>query len=97
MGVYVIAQISITDRNAYNKYQAGFLDVFAKFKGQLLAADENPQIFEGEWDKEKVILMKFPDENAFREWAFSAEYQEIAKDRKAGSNGVVLLVKSFNL
>ena len=96
MSVYVIAQISITDRNLYNKYQARFFDVFKKFKGKLLAADGKPQTIEGVWEREKVVLMEFPDEAAFRDWAFSDEYQEIAKDRKAGSDGSVLLVKSFN-
>jgi uncharacterized protein (DUF1330 family) len=40
-------------------------------------------------------LLSFPDENAFQEWAESAEYLEIAKDRKAGSEAVVLLVKGI--
>lgn len=97
MGVYVIAQISITDRNAYNLYQEGFMEVFKQFEGQLLAADENPEIVEGKWQRKKVILMKFSDKQAFEDWAFSAEYQEISKDRKAGSEGVVLLVNSLDL
>ncbi len=97
MSIYVIAQISITDRDAYDKYQARFLDVFKKFKGKLLAADEKPQTVEGIWEHDKVILMEFPDEQSFRDWAFSPEYLEISKDRKLGSNGTVLLVKSFNL
>jgi uncharacterized protein (DUF1330 family) len=97
MSVYVIAQISITDRAIYNKYQARFLEVFAKFKGQLLAADENPQVVEGVWNREKVVMMKFPDQESFEAWAFSPEYQEIVKDRYAGSEATVLLVKSFNL
>ncbi|HVE55464.1 MAG TPA: DUF1330 domain-containing protein [Pyrinomonadaceae bacterium] len=97
MSVYVIAQISITDRASYNKYQARFLEVFQKFKGQLLAADEKPEVIEGDWNREKVVLMKFPDKESFEAWAYSPEYQEIAKDRKAGSEGVFLLVKSFDL
>jgi uncharacterized protein (DUF1330 family) len=97
MSVFVIAQISIYDRDAYEKYQSRFLDVFKKFKGTLLAADENPKTVEGVWNFEKVILIQFPDEDDFRDWAFSPEYLEIAKDRHAGSNGTVLLVKSFNL
>lgn len=97
MSVYVIAQLSIHDRDRYNQYQARFLEVFRKFKGELLAADENPQTVEGIWDKEKVVLMKFPDTESFEDWAFSDEYQEIAKDRKAGSQATVLLVKSFSL
>lgn len=93
MGVYVIAQISITEPAAYNRYQAKFMDVFQRFKGKLLAADANPQIIEGDWNREKVIVMSFPDQEAFEEWAFSPAYEEIAKDRRAGSEAVVLLVK----
>jgi uncharacterized protein (DUF1330 family) len=50
---------------------------------------------EGSWDWEKVVLLSFPDEAAFREWSESPDYQEIAKDRKAGSTAVVLLVKGI--
>jgi uncharacterized protein (DUF1330 family) len=39
--------------------------------------------------------MSFPDETTFREWFESPDYQEIAKDRKAGSTAVVLLVKGL--
>ena len=95
MSVYAIAQISIHDRESYNKYQSRFLDVFKKYRGELLAADEKPQVLEGVWEREKIILMKFPDEQAFREWAFSPEYQEISKDRQAGSEGVVLLIQGI--
>ncbi len=95
MTVYAIAQITITDREAYNRYQSRFMDVFNRFKGRLLAADEKPQVFEGRWDWQKMVLMSFPDEAAFRDWAESPEYQAIAIDRKAGSNGVVLLVQGI--
>jgi len=93
--VYAIAQLSITDRATYNRYQQRFMGVMKKFKGRLLAADEHPQVIEGKWDREKVVLLEFPDEPAFREWAESPEYLEIAKDRKAGSEAVVLLVKGI--
>lgn len=93
MTVYCLAQISITDRAAYERYQARFMEVFQRFSGRLLAADESPSVEEGRWDRDKVILMSFPDEAAFRAWADSPAYQAIAKDRLAGSTGVVLLVR----
>jgi uncharacterized protein (DUF1330 family) len=68
----------------------------AKFQGRVLAADEKPQVVEGVWDREKLVLLSFPDEAAFREWVESPEYVEIARDRKAGSDAVVLLVKGIN-
>ncbi len=95
MPVYAIAQLSFTDRAAYDRYQARFMDVFRRFRGRLLAADERPQVIEGKWDREKVVLMSFPDEAAFRERATSPDYLEISKDRRAGSDGVVLLVKGI--
>ena len=95
MTVYAIAQLRFTDRPAYDRYQAAFMPVFLKFQGRLLAADEAPQVVEGDWDREKLVLMSFPDEAAYRAWAESPEYQAISKDRVAGSEAVVLLVKGL--
>ena len=95
MTVYAIAQLKFTDRAAYDRYQARFMEVFRRHPGTLLAADESPEVVEGEWDREKVVLMSFPDEAAFRGWAQSPEYQDISKDRRAGADTLVLLVKGL--
>jgi uncharacterized protein (DUF1330 family) len=46
-------------------------------------------------DRDKVVLMSFPDEAAFRLWSESPDYQEISKDRRAGADTVVLLVRGM--
>lgn len=96
MTVYAIAQLRFTDRLSYDKYQARFLDVFRKYDGTLLAADESPRVIEGEWDREKVVLMSFPDEASFHAWAESDEYQAISVDRRAGSDAVVVLLDGLS-
>jgi len=95
MSVYAIAQLKITDRATYDRYQAKFMGVMKRFQGRLLAADESPKGLEGKWERDKVVLLSFPDEAAFQQWADSPEYQEISKDRKAGSEAVVLLLKGI--
>ena len=55
MTVYAIAQLKFTDRNAYNRYQAAFMEVFQRYSGTLLAADEAPQVVEGQWQRDKVV------------------------------------------
>ena len=95
MTVYVIVQLKMTDRAAYDRYQARFFDVFRKFSGRLLSADKNPAVLEGTWERDKLVLMSFPDEAAFHAWGNSAEYLEISKDRKAGAQAVVLLAKGL--
>jgi len=93
--VYAIAQLRFTDRAAYDRYQAQFMEVFRRHRGTLLAADESPRVVEGHWDRDKVVLMSFPDVAAFRGWAESPEYRHISKDRHAGADTVVLLAKGL--
>ena len=95
MTVYAIAQLKMTDRAAYDRYQARFFDVFKKFNGRLLAADEHPRVLEGAWPHDKLVMMSFPDEAAFRAFSNSPDYEEISRDRKAGAQATVLLVKGF--
>jgi uncharacterized protein (DUF1330 family) len=57
--------------------------------------DENPTVLEGAWDRDKLVLMSFPGEAAYRAWADSPEYLEISKERKAGARAIVLLAKGF--
>ena len=95
MPVYAIAQLTINDRAVYNRYVSRFMPVFSRFKGRVLASDESPTVVEGKWDRQKVVLLSFPDEAAYREWANSPEYQEISRDRHAASSAVILLAKGF--
>ena len=91
--IYAIAMFSITDRAAYGRYQAEFMGVLNRYKGRLLAADERPVVVEGNWDRDKVVMLSFPGEADFRDFADSPEYQKISKDRRAGTNGFVVLVR----
>jgi uncharacterized protein (DUF1330 family) len=91
--VYVIAQLTISDRARYGKYARAFAGVLGKFGGQLLAADVAPRLLEGTWDREKVILIQFESEAAFTRWAESDDYRTISRDRVASTQGPVLLVR----
>jgi uncharacterized protein (DUF1330 family) len=89
---YVLAQLKFRDLAAYRRYQAKFFEVMRPFKGRLLVADEAPRALEGEWQTDKIVLIWFPDEAAFREWESSEAYQRIAADRMAGAETLSLLL-----
>jgi uncharacterized protein (DUF1330 family) len=96
MSVYIVAQLKFTDRAAYDRYKARFTDVFSKFNGRLLAADEHPILLEGRSDREKLVLMSFPDEASARRFESAPEYVEISKDRHAGAETVSWLVRGLD-
>jgi uncharacterized protein (DUF1330 family) len=68
------------------------MDVLKRHNGRLLAADKSPVVLEGAWGREKVVLLSFSDEAAYRAFADSPDYLEIA----AGADAVVLLVKGVD-
>jgi len=89
MIVYVIAQLKMTDRAAYDRYQARFFEVFRKFNGRLLSADESPSVVEGDWNRDKLVLMSFPDEAAYRgERIFRLSGSRLAARKCAQSNNL---------
>jgi uncharacterized protein (DUF1330 family) len=96
MSVYIIAQLKFTRRELYDRYQSRFMGVFKKFRGKLLAADAHPVVLEGEWPRDKVVIMEFPDDAAAQEFQNSPEYQEISVDRKAGADAIVLTVRGLS-
>ena len=51
-----------------------------KHGGRLLAADEHPEVTEGQRDGDKVVLRAFPARETFTTRVTSPEYQEISKD-----------------
>jgi len=97
MTVYAIVQVDIIDRQAYDRYQAKFWNVFKQFNGQLLVNDESPKVLEGEWQHSKMVVVSFPSEQEFHDWADSPEYSEIVSDRRAGANVTIVLSQAFSL
>ena len=95
MTVYVIAQVKFTKEELYRRYQARFFDVFKQFKGRLLVADEQPQVLDGAWPYDKVVVMEFPDETEAERFINSPAYEDISKDRIAGAETVSLLVRGL--
>jgi uncharacterized protein (DUF1330 family) len=95
MTAYILAQLKFTDRAAYDRYQSRFMSVFRQFKGSVLIADEHPQVIEGEWHRDKVVLLAFPDEQEAIRFHNAPDYVEIAQDRRAGAQATVLLLKGF--
>jgi uncharacterized protein (DUF1330 family) len=92
MSTYVIANLEIHDRETYGQYEAGFIEIFAKYQGKLLAVDEAQRVLEGGEAPTRTVVLEFPSDLEARRWYDSAEYQELMKHRVAASSGDIRLV-----
>ena len=62
-----------------------------KYGRRLLAADEHPEVIEGQWEGDKIVLIAFPARETLTTWVISPEYQEISKDRLAAAETTGIL------
>lgn len=95
MAAYIVAQITITDRQVYGKYEAGFMDVFTRYDGRLLSVEENAHVLEGDWSCTRTVLAEFPSKEIALAWYNCAEYQALAPYRHKGSTSKIAVLEGF--
>lgn len=94
MSVLVVATLRFSDLARYRAYQAGFMAVFSRYRGEILAADETPVPLEGE-AADKVVVMRFPDRAEAEAFLYCDDYQAISEDRRAGAQTSSWLVQAL--
>lgn len=61
----------------------------------MLVADEAPRVLDGAFAHDKVVVMQFPDQTEAERFLTSPAYEEISKDRVAGSEVVSVMVRGL--
>ena len=69
------------------------LGAFYQAGGQVLVANDAPELIEGSWHGKRTVLLEFESVETARNWYRSAEYQGLAGPRRhaaADSNAVIV-------
>lgn len=90
---YVVAQITVTDPDAYPAYMAKVKPVIAKFGGEFLVRGGRSQSYEGTPAGERVVVVRFPSYEKAMEWYHSEDYAEAKAMRMAASTSVQTIVE----
>jgi uncharacterized protein (DUF1330 family) len=76
MSAYVVAQYRVTKPEPFQQYAPTVIPTIAAHGGEVLAADFEAQVIEGQPQPVTVVL-RFASKEAARAWYESAEYQAI--------------------
>ena len=93
MPTYLIVNAAITDPALLDEYRAS---VGTTLKGHDVAVKVSTNVaetIEGEPKGPRVVVLEFPDRDAFRAWYDSPAYQEIIGLRLGSTDGFALLVE----
>ena len=86
IAVYMVVNLVVTDPVEYRKYEKGFFSILKKYGGEFVTFDDNPITLEGNAPREgRMIIFRFPSEQAANDWYADADYQALSEHRRAGT------------
>ena len=92
MTAYVVAHLHSVELGAdITRYLERIDATLAPFHGQFLVHGAPPEVLEGDW-RGDLIVVAFPDRQLASAWYASAAYQNIIRLRTDNSEGDVILV-----
>lgn len=93
MAAYVIANVEITDPEAYEEYRRAVPETIERYGGRFLVRGGASEVLEGDWQPKRIVVLEFPDADAARRWYSSDEYRPLIEIRRRASRGSLVLVE----
>ena len=82
---FLVAEVQVTDADAYKPYIPKAAEIVAKHGGQYLARGGKLQSLEGTEPAGRVAIVQFPNLEALKKFYDSPEYREVAQVRQKNS------------
>ncbi len=93
MPAFVLAEIKIQDPEVYKQYASKTPETLQKHGGEFVIRGQEVHVLEGEWNEDRLVLLKFRDASAAQAWYDSDDYQAVRGLRAQASEGRLLLVE----
>jgi uncharacterized protein (DUF1330 family) len=90
MSGYVIANYTVTNKDAYKAYGPAVAPTLRAHGAEILVADFGPEVKEGT-PGEVVVVLRFPSKEAALAWYESEEYQAIVHLRTDNAEGFLAI------
>jgi uncharacterized protein (DUF1330 family) len=92
MPAYVIFDVEIRDAARYQDFMAGVKPALEAAGAKYLARGGAHQVYEGDWEPRRIVLLEFPDVQAWEDFYNGATYQELKSVRDECSSARLVSV-----
>ena len=93
MPTYLIVNATVTDPDMLDSYRAAVPPTLLGHDVVVRASTNKAETIEGEPKGPRVVVLEFPDREAFNAWYESPAYQEIIGLRLGSTDGFAVLVE----
>ncbi len=95
MSVYCILDVNIKDPDGYMEYMVRAKPLIEAAGGRYLSRGDGHQVFEGDWQPVRIVLVEFPSTEAAETFYHSDAYQEAKAIRQRCSDTSMVLVQGI--
>ena len=96
MAAYLISDITLRDRTAFEVYRTRAADAIHTYGGRYLARLGEVQVLEGIWNPNMIVIVEFPNLEQARAWYRSPEYAFALEMRDTALSRNLILVDGVN-
>ena len=89
MPAYVVVDITVQDRDDYERYKSPAAAAVAAYGGRYLVRSGKSDVREGEWSGTRTVILEFPSLVRALEWYDSPEYKPLRPIRQANSRASI--------
>lgn len=83
---YIVANFTVHDAEKYRVYEKGFFPILKRHGGEFITFDDEAITFEGSEPCDgRMVIFKFPNEDAATKWYNDPDYQALCEHRRAGT------------
>jgi uncharacterized protein (DUF1330 family) len=95
MAVYVILDIDVTDPVGYEQYKKAGAPTILAYGGKPIARGGKTEVYEGNWQPKRVVIIEFKGMEEAKRWWNSPEYSEAKKLRHASARTNVIFLEGL--
>jgi uncharacterized protein (DUF1330 family) len=92
MSVLFVLNSTVVDAELLDEYRAAAKPSMAKYGAKMLAGGNDAETIEGTPAGSRLVVVEFPDRNAFMAWYADPDYAGPRQMRLAATKGFALLI-----
>lgn len=93
MKEYLVLDLSITNLDPFLEYAEQIPGFIEKHGGRYLVQGVIPEVMEGSWKPDRLVILEFPSEGKAKEFLSDPDAQELFALRKSSTNSKLILAK----
>jgi uncharacterized protein (DUF1330 family) len=93
MPAYVIAEVTVTDPQGFERYRQMVPSTIAQYGGRYVVRGGKCETLEGAWNPARLVVLEFDSVERAREWWACEEYREAKELRQRTARTDLIIVE----